>query len=246
MAVPSIQEWINQLNPAYFGANTPLYLSQANNLYQLLAGQLAGFDTQEQTLGRQYENNLAQMALQQQRGMRGLQNAMANRGTLRSGMMTRGASDLTSDYNYARSNLVSGHESDLAQIAQNRLNAQAGYNSGLTGLQSQINTEGQNNMIQQAQQQAATANAQAEMARQNQIYGMQQQIGQQQLAQLQQQNQSYSQVPGQQPGYIPVSNPAGGTTPNQPYSVPSGSAVVPPKVPPKQPVIPAAKTYGKY
>lgn len=241
MAVPSIQEWLKSINPAWFGANTPRYLSSANQLYQNLAGQLYNYDTQEQNLGRTYENNLAEMALGEKRGLEALQNAMANRGTLRSGMTTRGAADIGRQAGLARGNLISGHQADLSQIAANRLNAQSGYNTGLVNLQSQMGSDAMQSMLGNMQQQAQMKLLQGEQSRSNSIYDLQRQIGQAQLSQLQNQNQTYAQQPGQQLPYIPLSQQVPAGTTSAPATVQSTQPVVKPKVTQvKRPL------YGKY
>lgn len=109
---------------------------QGEGAYQLLAEALANLDRQEVETNTGYERQRAEAGYGNQDAMRSIKNAMANRGTLKSGMTIRSMQNQGRNYTNILDQLANSRQSNLSSLAGQRLQAQGGYNQTMANLQS--------------------------------------------------------------------------------------------------------------
>lgn len=135
-----------------FGGN-PEFDAKVTGLYQDTTSRLGGLDTAQARLGSDYEQNLALQQAAQRRAAEGLDNSLADRGLLSSGIATTQKAQMNEDYANRLNQLNQARTRGLEDIGTQRNNL---INSLLSGRGS-YEAEYTKNLSDFLQQQATNA-----------------------------------------------------------------------------------------
>ena len=141
------------LNPAFLEGFNPGYVEDVNNMYQNLAGQFAGLDTEEGYARTDYERNIGELAAQQARGIESLRNKLATQGILQSTAGVEAENDLLNQFETQRRDVGSSRDRALSDIAGRRLGYQSAYDVGIGGLNRGLREQAQGYVNTKAQEQ---------------------------------------------------------------------------------------------
>lgn len=167
---------------------------QAENAYQALAGQLAALGQQEAMTNIDYERQLPELGYAHEDAIRRLHNALANRGTLQSGMGVNEEANLGRQYTGQLDALARQRQAGLANISTQRVNAEAGYNQVLSNVGMEFAGKSTEFIAQQMAAAAERAGNQQQIAYQNSLNTLNEQnaAAQQNFYKSQQQSQQQS------------------------------------------------------
>lgn len=135
-AAKTMQELLAAMNadPSMLAGFNPSYVEDVNTLYQNLAGQFTGLDTEEGYARTGYERNIGELAANQARATQALRDRLASQGILQSTPGIEAENDLLRQFETQRSDYGTARDRSLADIAGRRLGFQNAYDIQLGGL----------------------------------------------------------------------------------------------------------------
>lgn len=140
---------IDATRAAGYGGNTQ-FDQGMSDLYRQGLQSASSLDTQEGDTSRNYQQSLAQAAIDRDRALELVKGRMASQGLTYSGINTDEINRTTSDWDRYNTNLGNDYTSRIGQIGTGRLNLEQGLQSGRGALESGYGTDLSNFLQQQA------------------------------------------------------------------------------------------------